>query len=400
VFSLIILAVALAAGIVASLTMSNRAATTERIRTVDQPSIIVAREVQASLAEADASAATAFLAGGVENADQRLRYEAAVRDAEASMSELAALVADENAPSVVEIQQAVSVYTGLVETARVNNRQGFPVGAAYLSNASALLTNEVYPLTDSVANDQAERYRSDVEDLVGIGIAGPVLAIALIVVLVAALLRTQGYISVKFRRRINVPLVLGTLVSIVLAAWLSIAVWTQTTRTTDARDESHRTIREFVDARSLAFRTKAAESRFLIARGGETTASFDAEAARTTEAIDRALEAENSRSSGAVSANLDEWDAYLATHASIIAALDDGQRNEAEALALGASSTTFDAVDRALVELLERNQSDFRRTSDSAHEASDFLVLGSLLLANAAAILAFVGIQPRINEYP
>ena len=395
--SLVILALAVAAGIVASIVVSDRATTTDRIRTVDEPSILVAREVQASLAEADASAATAFLAGGIENADQRLRYEAAIADAEASLSQLAALVAgdDESAAAVVTIQQTVSEYSGLIETARVNNRQGFPVGAAYLTNASDLLTNEVYPLTDLVANNQSQQYRSDVQALIGPQILLPIVAVALAVFLTIALLRTQSYIAGKFHRRFNPPLVIATIISLILALWLTFAFATQALNSSDARDDSYRTVREFVDARALAFRAKAAESRFLIARGGETTADFDAEASRTTDAIVRATD------TGGSSFQLpqDEWSEYLAVHGQIIEAVETGDRTAAEQLALGASTVEFDEVDDAIVDRLEQSQAQFVSSMDAAHSATDFLTFGSLALTIAAAVLSFLGIQSRINEY-
>lgn len=387
--SLVILGLAVATGIFASIVVSNRATTTDRIRTIDEPSILVAREVQASLAEADASAATAFLAGGIENADQRLRYEAAIAEAEASLSELGALVFedDESASAVVEIQQTVSTYTGLIETARVNNRQGFPVGAAYLTNASDLLSNEVYPLTDLVANNQSERYRSDVQALIGPRIALPIIAIALAVILTIVLLRTQGYISAKFHRRFNIPLAIATILSLVLAVWLAFAFSTQSINASDARDDAYRTVRESVDARALAFRAKAAESRYLIARGGESTADFDDEAARTTKALGRAPSAES------------EWNQYLDTHRRIIDAVDSGNRALAEELALGESNIQFDEFDATIVTRLDRNQAEFRSTMDTAHSATGYLTFGSLALALAAAILSFLGIQARINEY-
>ncbi len=387
--SLLILGLALATGIFASIVVSNRASTTDRIRTVDEPSILVAREVQASLAEADASAATAFLAGGIENADQRLRYEAAIADAEASLSGLAALVADdaESAAAVVEIQQTVSTYTGLIETARVNNRQGFPVGAAYLTNASDLLTGEVYPLTDLVANNQSSQYRSDVQALIGSRIALPVLSVALAVVLIVVLLRTQGYIANKFSRRFNPLLVAATVLSLILALWLAFAFSSQSINTSDAREDSYRTVRELVDARALAFRAKSAESRYLIARGGESTADFDAEAIRTIEALERAVGPQG------------EWDDYLNTHRTIISAVEAGDRTTAEEVALGESNIEFDEFDAAIVSQLTRNQNDFRSSMDVAYGATDFLTFGSLALAIAAAILSFLGIQSRINEY-
>ena len=43
------------------------------------------------------------------------------------------------------IATRMPVYSGLIEAARVNNRQGLPVGAAYLRRASGIMRDELLP---------------------------------------------------------------------------------------------------------------------------------------------------------------------------------------------------------------------------------------------------------------
>ena len=43
------------------------------------------------------------------------------------------------------VNAQLAVYTGLVETARTNNRAGNPVGSSYLSEASSLMQTQILP---------------------------------------------------------------------------------------------------------------------------------------------------------------------------------------------------------------------------------------------------------------
>src|SRR5436190_893333 len=51
--------------------------------------------------------------------------------------------APQAARAIAAIAASLPEYTGLVETARANHRQGFPVGAAYLRDASELMRGRI-----------------------------------------------------------------------------------------------------------------------------------------------------------------------------------------------------------------------------------------------------------------
>src|SRR5207253_1463454 len=106
-----------------------------------EPLIVSSQRIESLLSGADASAANSFLAGGVEPADQRARYVANIRQAQDELAKAAA-----GGGASVKAQDAIrtvaessATYAGLVESARANNRQGFPVGAGYLRRATDLL---------------------------------------------------------------------------------------------------------------------------------------------------------------------------------------------------------------------------------------------------------------------
>ncbi|MBM0239138.1 hypothetical protein JNW88_21985 [Micromonospora sp. ATA32] len=103
--------------------------------------VVAAQDLYRALSDADATAASAFLSGGVEPAAQRDRYQNDVAEAAAALAVIAAGRSGDGARdgAVGVIAAELPVYTGLIETARAYNRQGLPVGAAYLREASGLM---------------------------------------------------------------------------------------------------------------------------------------------------------------------------------------------------------------------------------------------------------------------
>ncbi len=99
--------------------------------------------IQNDLVKADAAAANAYLRGGSEDPATRAIYDAAISDAARRLAQPAATAADS---TILETAvDGLSRYTGLVEQARANNRQGMQVGAAYQRVAGEVLRNEIVP---------------------------------------------------------------------------------------------------------------------------------------------------------------------------------------------------------------------------------------------------------------
>ena len=131
----------------------------------------------ASLSDADATAAAAFLSSAAEPPQLRQRYQADIADASAALA-AASAPGDRHLGRgpVARISAALPVYTGLVETARTQNRLNLPVGAAYLREASALMRDELLPAA-------TELYRSETAQLdrdLSAGSAFPWLTVPLI----------------------------------------------------------------------------------------------------------------------------------------------------------------------------------------------------------------------------
>ena len=131
--------------------------------TQTEPLLVHAARLYTALSDANATEGTALLSGGVESQEERTRYQTDLRVASNSLSALtreagtsATVPAD---LSTIAVQ--LPVYTGRVESARANNRQGFPIGAAYLRQAVLLSSSTMLPAADRIYRAEAQRLDED-----------------------------------------------------------------------------------------------------------------------------------------------------------------------------------------------------------------------------------------------
>ena len=153
----------------------------------------------------------AFLSAGLEPPELRIRYLADLETAGAELAHLAARSRGSTGSSeaVAVINQELLVYAGQVEAARTNNRQDFPVGAAYL-RASDEMRNSILPTASGSTRpphaglyDDYERGASARDRVVLVVAGGVVLAL---------LVATQVLVALRARRVLNAGLVGATVV--------------------------------------------------------------------------------------------------------------------------------------------------------------------------------------------
>ncbi|MDO5502767.1 MAG: hypothetical protein Q4G67_06280, partial [Actinomycetia bacterium] len=292
-------------------------------------------DIQSSLFRADAIATNAFLIGGLEPAEQRAAYDAALDEATVAIVTAAdAQPADRNALAVLNTQ--VLRYAEQMQQARANNRQGLPVGAQYLREASTELRSGTQPVLQALVDANNSRATGA---LTGYG--------ALIIVLPGlALLLLLGWFNQQlaqaFRRRFNVGLLAaaGIVAAVTIAA--TAVTWNMAASADSLREGPFGDVISLSQARAAAADAKSNESLRLIARGSgaqyEEGWTEAAAATRTT------IAAQNQ---GLVIA----WEAYEQGHAEIVAADEGGDWDEAVRLATaredGTATATFIEFDEA-----------------------------------------------------
>jgi hypothetical protein len=400
----IVVAALLAAGLVAIGATAARRSAAEAVALRDEPVMAQAAELYATLADADATAAATFLAGGRESPVRRQRYLSGVRRASLQLNALSQRVQDSPAAAraIAAIAASLPIYTGLVESARANNRQRFPVGAAYLRDASNLMrgrilasAGDLYRLQSRRLNGhQAEATRSG-------GLTSPLLALALAVV---ALIGAQALLARRTRRVFNVRLVAATALAVVIGAWFTIAMVRAANAGVTAQRMGSDSVQVLSAARILALRAQADESLALVARGGGDQYLTDFGAVARTLDPRMGLLAEAARlerrtgSDKALAPLIAGWRRFLAAHTRVAALQAGGDFSGAINAAIGPSAPA-DGANRELAARIAAAQRRFDRSAADATSALAGVVVGIALLIALAAGLAVWGLQQRIGEY-
>jgi hypothetical protein len=261
-----VLATLIAGLVLAGVTAVRRDAT-EAVATRDEPLMVAADGLYASLSDADATAATTFLRGGIEPADLRARYVADLNRASAQLAGLGRRVqGSSEAASVAAIGAALPIYSGLMETARANNRQGFPVGAAYLRQASDLMRGKLLPAAGQLYAAEAKRLGD--HQRTGTSTAGLLAALVVGAAALAVLIGVQVFLARRTRRIFNVPLVAATLVLAGALVWAALAMASARDSLAKAQRDGSDAVQVLSAARILWLRAQADESLALAARGG------------------------------------------------------------------------------------------------------------------------------------
>ncbi|GED11160.1 hypothetical protein [Cellulosimicrobium cellulans] len=360
----------------------------------DTAQLVGVQEVRNALVAADATATGAFLVGGLEPADQRARYDDLVDQAASGLATLSGSN-EGDAELLGQVAADLTVYTGLVEQARANNRQGFPVGSAYLDQASTILREQMLPALDEVVLDDADRVAADfsgVRDALWV-LAGGLVALAVLVV-------SQVWLARRTHRVLNVGLAVATAVVLVVGIVSTVLLAQASSRAQDVRTGPYAATLAASQAYSLANDAKSMEAFTLIKRGSGqayeeafVTATDDATARLDTAASEGILD-------GSTAQALDTW---VTRHADIRALDDAGQWDDAVALATATDpespNAAFDAFSASARDDIETNAAATSERLDGA--ATTATVAGWLLLVAGlvAALLAWRGVTARLEEY-
>lgn len=376
-----------------------------------EPLVVQAVDLHSALSDADATVSSTFVTGGEEPRVRRARYLADLRRASGALTVLGR-EADASArarDAIAVIARDLPRYAGLIETARANNRQGFPVGAAYLRSASDVMRERLLPAATTLyavearALNDALRASSSRRELAVLAVC----AVILLVMLVAA----QAHVARATRRVFNVPLVAATVVVLAASVWTAVAFVRQADAAARAQHEGSDPVEVLSATRVLALRAQADEGLALASRGSgdDDLADFDAALRQlgvTQPESGLIAEARSLARTTGSEEGVDDLAGRLATlrtvHTRVLDLERSGRYRAAARLAVGADGDELraaDGISRALDRLVPKSQ---RRFDDAAADASGAvrgLWLVVLIAAAACALLAFLGIRARLEEY-
>lgn len=343
-------------------------------------------EMESNLFQADAIATNAFLVGGLEPAEQRMAYDAALEEvsrlivtsAEAQPADTAALA---------ELNRQVLAYAEQMQQARANNRQGLPVGAQYLREASDDLRSDTLGVLTALVAANEQRATS--------AFSGHYLLLGLLPGV--ALLLLLGWFNQRlaaiFRRRINVGLAVAAVIVLAMTVAAAAVLGTLASSADALRSGDYRTASSISAARTAANDAKANESLRLIARG--SGAEFEEQWLAAQETV-----AENIASYRDLGS---QWQAYTEGHEQIVAADDAGDWDEAVRLATaredGTATAHFIAFDEAAEAEIGLASKSLTSTLSRGSWQAAGAALATLLAMVAAVAALSRGITVRRREF-
>ncbi|GIF22504.1 hypothetical protein Ate02nite_52340 [Paractinoplanes tereljensis] len=389
-----LIALGLLTGLLAGVTGQQAAAGTTDLGNRAQPLLAEAETIYANLADADTTAAQAFLAGGLEPAALTERYNDDLTRATTALTEAARLTPEGSAAagSVQAISTGLARYTALVATARADNRQGLPVGSSYLSSASELNRTALLPEAKNLFDLAQREVRDGYTGAAGGWWSG--FFALLLVALLGALWLAQRYLSRHTHRTFNVPLLAATVLTLILGLGTATVLLTQNQHLDRAADTGSTPVVQLAEARILALQERGDEALTLAMHGSSD------EPEKRWQAANPQLKAALNNSY-LPSSTPGSYQEYAAAHEQI-RKLDgqDGNYDGAVELAIGTDTTgKFEQVTADLTKALDERKIAFTAEIDKAGRGLTALAILGPLAALAICALAFAGIRTRLEEY-
>jgi hypothetical protein len=404
----------LAWGVLAALTAEQHASAAADVVAVSEPLSLDAEQIYQSLSDADATAASAFLVGGLEPAADLQRYNADIAQAAVRIEAASALLGSSAARTqlpgqlskqatatgddLATLSAGLPVYADEVGTARADNRIGYPLGAAYLREASNMLRDTLLPAASDIYTKENGLLTSASAQATGL----PLLVVTLVFGLGAGFLlyRSSRWLTRRTHRRVNYGLLVAAVAGAVSLVWLAGAFAFGRAELLHAQQHGSAPAEAFARADVAALRAHAAESLTLIDNSGIYSYQQDYIAQQKLlgpgpGTLLAAVQASSGNGSAAADAQ-----AWYRAHAAL-RALDDGGNHPAavQSALSGQSFTSFTRLSADLSDGISAHQavfaSDARGGRDAFTGLAVGMIVGSLIMAAGCAW----GLNRRLAEY-
>jgi hypothetical protein len=379
------------AAVVCAAQLNRRIAEHNDVLEHSEPFAYAAQNLYAALSASDAAAASAFLSGGVQTGPMREQYKQALAHSASALADATAGATDgDTRAKMAEISAQLAAYTGLVEAARANNLQKFPVGSAYLREASSLMQNQVLPSAEKMYSRNMAAVERDQRKVGSV----PKTGLVLLGLVLAVIAIGSTAMLARTNRRFNVGLVAAAGVVLLVISWVVVVGRLAANDLERGRIEDSVRFERLAKARILAQQARTDETLQLIARGDITAReeSFD-------DHIDGLAHALGSSSPAAADA-VQRWTASHDKHVAAYLAGDYGAAVE-QAIGSdpGASAAQFAIVESSLRDEIEQTRAMVRERVSAAGDFLAWSPTGTLLLMAVAASVATAGLWPRLKEF-
>jgi hypothetical protein len=377
------------AGLVCGAQLDRRIGERNAVLDRSEPFAYAAQNLYAALSAADAAAASEYLSRN-ETTQVRARYQQALADSAAALTDVTAGATDpDTRKSVADITARLAAYTGMVESARVNNRHGFVVGAGYLREASWLMQNTILPSAEGIYSADVKTLDAD-QGAIG---RAPVVGFVLLGLVLLAIGFSSVIVCARTNRQLNLGLAIAAVAVALVGGWMLLATSSAASAIDDSRGETT-AFGQLADARTLARQARTDEILELIARG---------DIAADEESFNSHIHDLLARLGTGPSAAAEAVKGWLASHRKQVEAYQNGDYNAAVAQAIGpdphASAAQFATLESSLRDDIEQTRATLRAQVSAAGAWLAWSPTGTLVLMTLAGAAAVVGLWPRLKEF-
>lgn len=402
-----------AAGASMAVTSSDRHHRLNVLLSSTEPMNNAAHNLYTSLSLADTLATTDFAragGGGVGTGAARKQYNEAIDKATVAASEamLGTTQEDERIRELaVLVQRKLPVYTALVESGRANHRVGNTVGVNYVTNASAMLRDEILPAAGELFQLTSAKVAQQQRELTTpqwVPISG---FMAAIIFLVAA----QWWLWRLTRRRLNRGFVTATFLLFLALTWVITANALTWAAGAQRFEVAATPWEQLTNSQIAAQQARTTETLAILNRQATHTAHADFAAMEASvngalDAYDQAahIGGEKRATLTAARAAITDWSD---AHNVLTTALANGDHDEAVRQATEVSSragqptaaSAFTELDLSLSRLIADTRATMRGYIAESLDATRALGDAMAILTGLAILSIWMGIRPRLQEY-
>lgn len=400
-------------GAVAVWEVSGRSAAAADVVGHSQPLSADAASIYRSLADADTASSSGFLLGATDEREVRQRYEKDIANASRLLVSAAANTggSQDGRAQIALLSEQLPRYTGLIEQARAANRQGLPLGGAYLRYANEQMTTQLLPAAQRLYEAETGRLYTDYDD----ARSWPLASLAAGLVALAALAWAQRRNYRRTNRVFNHGLLAATAASVVVLLWLAVGHTVARSSLSEARAQGQESLKVLNDARIASLQARAGENLTLIARGAvlaedKKSDKYDVDFTANMKALDAGLAtarrlADDEAGRAPVTRAADGVKQWKQRHAAAREADLKGDYEAALPQVVGdkdhkdSSGAAFDVVDASLEQAVAHEQQEFTGAARDGLGALGGLPTGTAALAVLGAAAALLGIGRRLSEY-
>jgi hypothetical protein len=393
---------AVAAGITGGVAVLARQHATDRALSTARPLVVDAVTVDVALADANTTVAGGFLGAPPVPTPVQQHYSGDLATASSALTAAGRQAGgDERAAKYLTIlSTGLPEYSATVATAEADYREGFPVAAAYLSEANFVMRSQLLPAATSLEGVEQSRLAHDDSGAMAAGAVA--LSLGLLIAVLVLAVWTQIKVSRSFKRLINVGLGITTVLVLIVGAWTVVATESASRSVTAAERKGAAPLATLTKARILAQQARADDELALVTRNSDS--QFAADFETTAGSLNSLFAAvhpnwtpaeahEQAAASGA-------WDSYHGELAIRFAKSDSAQQQSPVAVTsqTGAAQEAV-SVDQALGRAEADSVATFDSNARAAGSDLEGLALGGLILMILAGLASVVGLEPRIREY-